>query len=242
MVGTFHLGRSLDNRPEALASWRVTTGSSPVAAHIGAILGGRPESCPAGIDTDAVEVLTSSARVRVILDGPDAVQFSMRRWGRTGLLHHCDGTRLLSTDDSAGQPCGCPATFEERKARAKAGLGPQPSTTVSFRLAGATHLGVFQFGSRSWHFAKSVPSMRATLGAIPGASIWDLSITRIEHGSRSGAVYTYTAPTLQALDGRSLWLLGLHELDPDPLADVVVPSPGVPPTGRGLVHRDLPHE
>lgn len=197
-VGQFHLGRRVDNRPESLATWRVTTSESQVALAVADHFDAAPtESAPS--PDGEIEILTAASAVRVVIAGSPSINADMRLWGRGQLVHHCDGVVFLSPPSTAGSACGCPRAMSDRKALAKSGRGPQPSVTVSFRLAQDPSRGMFRFQSPSWNFATSLPAVRGALDAIGGEALCDLAIQRVDVPIRGGASLAYRMPVLTVL-------------------------------------------
>ncbi|MYR61494.1 hypothetical protein GTY54_36545, partial [Streptomyces sp. SID625] len=151
-VGRFRSGRVAEGLPQALDTWRVTTGDAEVAARVAGLLGGRPQPNEGG-EGLAHEVLTKAETVRVLLDGPGAVASHMVLWGSKGIVHRCDGLEFLSPEEKKGRPCGCPPLLADRKPAAREGRGPSPSISLTFRIAAEPALGEFRFMSGSWQLA-----------------------------------------------------------------------------------------
>ncbi|WP_194292724.1 recombination directionality factor, partial [Streptomyces katsurahamanus] len=151
-VGRFRSGRMVGNRPESLATWRVTTGDPAVADAVSKLMGGTSSEWET-TGEDFNEIVTETDKILVVIDGSQGVKADMQLWGRSGLIHHCDGVEFLSPEEDKGEPCGCPPLMEDRKAQDKSGRGPKPHTNVVFRLADDYHLGKFRFQSTSWKLA-----------------------------------------------------------------------------------------
>lgn len=193
-AGRFHMGRRIDNRPESLPHWRVTSPNMETATAVAQLLGG------SAIPNDkAVEVLTTAPVVRIVLDGVRSVTTEMRLWGPKGLVHHCDGTLFLSPTDARGNPCGCPSSSEERAKLAKMLKAPQPETTVNFRLAEYYDLGRFGFSSPSRLLADEAPEIRAQLAAITGEALCELALELVTVTVAGGAEVSFRRPTLKVI-------------------------------------------
>ncbi|MFF4531424.1 hypothetical protein ACFY1P_19400 [Streptomyces sp. NPDC001407] len=203
-AGYFHCGRLVNNRPQSLPGWRITTGDAEVAKEVARLMGGLPEEWDSSCG-DYLEVLTSAARTCVIIEGPSALTTEMRLWKRSQLVHHCDGTSLLSPEELQGYPCGCPPTMAERKAAAKAFRGPQPITSLTFRLADAPSLGLFLLRSMSWKLAEDACGALETLGRASGPALAELCLDLVELTTSGGRTVAYRKPgvVVHQLDSES---------------------------------------
>jgi hypothetical protein len=197
-VGRFRSGRMVGNRPDSLATWRVTTGDPDVADTVARLMGGTPAEWETSGE-DFHEVLTDTDAAMVVIDGPSALSADMKLWGRSGLIHHCDGIEFLSPEEDRGQPCGCPPLMEDRKAQAKSGRGPQPNTNLIFRLADAYDLGKFRFQSTSWKLAEVVHEIDAALSRHSGEVLAELSLELVEYTTKSGRDVSYRKPVVKVL-------------------------------------------
>jgi hypothetical protein len=193
VVGRFHTGRRIDNRPESLPNWLVSTTTPETAAAVSQLLGGTP------VDDWAQGVVTGSPAVRVILDGARSVATEMRLWGPKGLVHHCDGALFLSPTEVQGDPCGCPSSSEERAALARMLKAPQPTTTVTFRLAEHYDLGRFEFSSPSRLLADEAGDIRAQLSGIAGEALCELALELVTVTVAGGVEVSFRRPTLKVI-------------------------------------------
>ncbi|MFI1201709.1 hypothetical protein ACH4VR_20040 [Streptomyces sp. NPDC020883] len=150
---------------------------------------------------DSLEVLTDTDSVKVIVDGPDAISFRMALYGVAGRpTHACDGVEFTEPEDPRrGQPSGCPATVQERKAAAEAGHGPKPDQRIEFRLADAPELGKFRLMTGSWDFMKSLESLWRELEAVGGPALCSLGLELVEFTTKSGVDVAYRKPVLKVL-------------------------------------------
>ncbi|QPI61767.1 hypothetical protein I1A49_16515 [Streptomyces malaysiensis subsp. malaysiensis] len=219
-VGRFRSGRLVGKQPEALNEWRVTTGDPSVAGKISSLLGGEAAEWETDKE-DNIEVLTTSKSVEVIIDSSAAVDASMKKFGFTGLEHHCDGVVYLSDDDPklVGERCGCPALLQDRRDRAKSGKGPKPSVDLTFKLAAAPELGKFRFNSGSWELVKVLHTIIEDIDTAGGADEDGkggapvralLSIERVEYTTKAGRDVAYNKPAVK--------VTGVYEAA-QPLAD-----------------------
>ncbi|MEU5974283.1 hypothetical protein [Streptomyces sp. NPDC047315] len=197
-VGRFHSGRSVNNVPEALAEWKVTTGDPDVAEVIAALMGGTPEMTDSTSE-NFIEVLTTTKRVRVVLSGPDAISADMKLWNGSNLIHHCDGVDYLSPEEDKGKACGCPPLMEDRKADAKTKRGPAPSISVCFRLAENYNLGIFRFQTGSWKLAEVLHEIGNALDKVGGEAEAELSIELVEYTTTRGRDVSYLKPVIKVL-------------------------------------------
>lgn len=194
----FRMGRMVDNLPEALTEWRMTTGDPQVAQAVSRLMGGVPASWETG-KKDYIEVLTSSDSVQVVIDSPQAVRSEFILWARSGPLHQCDGFNFLSPDENVGKPCGCPPLMVDRKRNARASRGPTPNTSVTFRLAEGSDLGVGCFQTSSWLFLDTLSEFKDELARINGAARCELSLERVDFETKKGRRLFYMKPTIKLL-------------------------------------------
>lgn len=201
-VGRFHSGRQVNNVPEALSEWRITTGDPDVAEAVAQLFGGSP------VETDSasenfIEVLSDKETVLVVLDGPSAIYSDMKLWNRSKLVHHCDGVEFLSPDERKGKPCGCPALMAERKQAAKDFMGPAPSITVTFRLADDPELGKFKFQTGSWSMAEVLHEYDNALSRVDGPALAELTLELVEYETKKGRQVSYYKPVVKVLKSYS---------------------------------------
>jgi hypothetical protein len=198
LVGRFRSGYQINGRPAALSEWRITTGDPEVSEAVAQLFGGEPQEWEAKGE-DNIEVMTTAKRVKVLLDGPNAIRQGMNLWGRNGkAIRRCDGVEQTG-EGAVGMPCACPATFAERKQAAKDGTGCEPSITIFFKLADAADLGKFKFQSGSWSFVKDIVQPEAKLADIDGPALAWLGLELVEYTTKAGRAVSYTKPTLEII-------------------------------------------
>jgi hypothetical protein len=194
----FRSGRMANNRPQSLADWRVTSGDPEVAKAIALLMGGTVDEWETSKE-DFLEVLTDTNTVQVVIDGTKAINARMILWGRSGPIHECDGVEFLSPDEDRGTPCGCPPLLADRKAAARAGRGPQPNTTVSFRLAEDYDLGIGKFTSTSWDLVSVLHEIEDELERIGGEALCTLSLELVQFTTSAGKNVEYRKPVIKVL-------------------------------------------
>ncbi|MFD7591732.1 hypothetical protein ACFV6D_01695 [Kitasatospora sp. NPDC059812] len=203
MAFRFRAGRSVNDRPVALESWRVTTGDPEVAAAVAQLMGGTPEEWETSKE-DFLEVLTTSDSVKVVIDGVKDIDSRFVLWGRTGgPIHECDGVNYLSPEEEAGTPCTCPPLLADRKAQARLGRGPAPQTRITFRLAEDYHLGKGQLTSTSWELVKVLHEIDDALDAVGGEALCSLSLELVEFTTSSGQAVAFRKPVIKVLKAYS---------------------------------------
>lgn len=211
-VGRFRSGRLVGKQPEALNEWRVTTGDPVVAEEIARLMGGEANEWDTDKE-DNIEVLTDSPSVEIIIESSDKIDASMKLFGMSGLVHHCDGVEFLSPEEDKGQKCGCPALLQDRKDKAKSGRGPKPSIDIQFKLAEAPELGLFRFNSGSWELVKTLHTVLEDVDKAAGREYDDdgrvsvqgvpvratLSIEHVSYTTKAGRDVSYNRPVVKVL-------------------------------------------
>lgn len=204
VVGRFRSGFQLNGRPAALSEWRVTTGDPEVSAAVYDLLGGDAPQEWEARGEDNLEVYTASDEVAIILDGAHALRQKMILWGRNGKpIMSGDGQTL---DDGSPDPDAA-LSFQERKAKAREGIGMEPQIEIYFRLADNPDLGIFKFQTGSWSMASDL-AYNNTEGELEdyasdsetGKVSAVLKLEPVEftakNGPRAGQVVKYTKPVL----------------------------------------------
>lgn len=213
-VGRFRAGRLVGKTPESLNEWRVTTGDPEVADLIAGLMGGEVEEWDTEKE-DNLQVLTTSKSVEIIIDNSDAIDASMKKFGFSGLEHHCDGVKFLSDDDPTlvGTACGCPPMLEDRKARAKSGKGPKPSIDLTFALAARPEVGKFRFNSGGWSLVNVLHEVIEAIDTVGGrkedgdGKVTDpgkpvratLTIEHVAYTTKAGRDVSYNRPAVDVL-------------------------------------------
>lgn len=200
IVGRFRSGYQINNRPAALSEWRVTTGDPEVAAAIHSMLGGEKPQTWDTAGEDNLEVFTKTGKLKVILDGPEAIRQEMVLWGRAGAIRRCDGVEQTG-DEAKGKPCECPASFQDRKDAAKKGTGCQPSITIYFRIAEDPDLGRFRFTSGSWSLVRDIGNTEDDLKDIDGEAFAWLRLEEVEYEAQ-GKTRNFTKPVIEVIGAR----------------------------------------
>jgi len=209
IVGRFRSGHQLNGRPASLNEWRVTTGDPEVADAIHEILGGEAPQEWEAKGEDNLEVFSASAEVPIILEGEKALRQKMVLWSRSGkLIQSGDGQTIDYPEDRKGEPDPDAAlSFQERKAKARDGIGAEPQIELYFRLAEEPDLGIFKFQTGSWSMASDlayndVEGELADYAADSetGKVKATLKLERVEftakNGPRAGQLVSYVKPVL----------------------------------------------
>jgi hypothetical protein len=205
-VGRFRSGRLVGKMPESLNEWRVTSGDPVVADKIAELFGGTPEEWETDKE-DNLEVLTDAASVEIIIESSAKIDASMKLFGNSGLIHHCDGVEYLSPEEDKGEKCGCPALLQDRKDKAKTGRGPKPSVDVQFKIADAPDLGLFRFNSGSWELVKVLHDVIKNVDEAGGATEEStggpvralLTIEHVKYTTKAGRDVAYNKPVVKVL-------------------------------------------
>ncbi|WP_424936642.1 MULTISPECIES: hypothetical protein [Bacteria] len=203
VVGRFRSGHMIDDRPQALDEWRMTTGDPDVAAKIHELLGGDEPQEWASKGEDNIEVFTASTEVDIVIEKASDLRQRMVLWGRSGKpIYVSDGEHIL---DEQGHPTDerdpdADLTFAERKA--KKDIGAIPDIDLFFRLADEPDLGVFKFKTGSWGFASDLAynGVDEKLEAAEGPVAATLKLSPVsfvaKNGPRAGQTVSYTKSEL----------------------------------------------
>ncbi|MER7671034.1 hypothetical protein ABTY61_21580 [Kitasatospora sp. NPDC096128] len=160
----------------------------------------------------AVFVNGNYETVRIVVDGPPAIQTRMRLFGYKGkVLHDCDGTRFLAPEAEAGKPCGCPGTFAEKRLAARSYRGPQPSISIRFKLAAEPALGEFIHVSGSRALLETVPDLQRALAEASGPATCEISLELVKLTTASGRSVCFRKPVVRVIGD-------LSEPEPRPVA------------------------
>lgn len=193
VVGRFRSGTQLNGRPLALEDWRVTSGDPDVTDRIAELFGstGRVQEWETKGE-DNLEVFTTTNKVGIILDGPNAVMTSMVLRGQgSAIIRQCDGV-----EQADGSACACPNKVADRKAAGTAGVGCKPSISIFFKLADDPDLGKFRFSSGSWSMAGEIAVPVTKLEQIDGPASGTLELEKVEYTTKAGRFVSYTKPVL----------------------------------------------
>jgi hypothetical protein len=187
-------------RPVALSEWRFSTGEKAVADALAQLFGGTPVENEESTSENFIDVFSEAVKVPVIIE-PDGIYADMKQWINGKLVHHCDGVTFLSPDEKTGEKCGCPALFAERKQAAKDYQGPNPSITVTFRLADDPELGKLKFVTGSWTLAAVLHESLNDLDRVGGTALGSLELEYVEYtptkGPMRNKLVSYTKPVIR---------------------------------------------
>jgi len=214
-IGTFSIGKSVlneatqRNEPVALDTFRLMTGDKQVAEAVAQLLGGSADETDSPSE-EFVEVITTSAKFEVIVDGPGGLRSDMKQWVRGKLVHHCDGELFLShlsNEKLVGTRCTCPELFAERKQMAKDEMGPKPAIELTFRIAADPELGKFKLKTGAWTLAAVLHEAEEALEAIGGEALVVVGLELVEFviskGPKKGTQVSYYKPTIDVVKAMS---------------------------------------
>ncbi|KUM41184.1 recombination directionality factor [Arthrobacter sp. EPSL27] len=209
VVGRFRSGHQLNGRPAALSEWRITTGDPEVADAVYELFGGdQPQEWDAKGE-DNLEVFTASKEIDIILEGSKALRQKMVLWSRSGkLIQSGDGQTIDYPEDKVGPDPDAHLSFQERKAKARDGIGAEPQIEVYFRLAEDEELGIFKFQTGSWSMASDLAyndvegeladyAADSDTGKVKAALKLEEVSFVAKNGPRAGQTVSYTKPVLK---------------------------------------------
>jgi hypothetical protein len=188
-VGCFHYATLLRNRPQILATWRVSSTRPAVPNRVAELLGGTPQH----LGGNTWSVTTNTTTADILLPDPGALRL---RWCRDA-RHTCDGS--VQRDQETQRPCTCPPYLPERRMATRHGHACEPQVEVIFRLSEDPALGLFCFASGSWSLAEDAIRAMETLRAYRGPARARLHLHRAPCTLAAGQVITCTTPTLIVL-------------------------------------------
>jgi hypothetical protein len=209
VVGRFRSGHQLNGRPAALTEWRITTGDPEVADAVYELFGGdQPQEWDAKGE-DNLEVFTASKEIDIILEGSKALRQKMVLWSRSGkLIQSGDGQTIDYPEDKVGPDPDAHLSFQERKAKARDGIGAEPQIEVYFRLAEDEELGIFKFQTGSWSMASDLAyndvegeladyAADSDTGKVKATLKLEEVSFVAKNGPRAGQTVSYTKPVLK---------------------------------------------
>lgn len=187
LAGQFKLGYQSKGKPFTVSEWLVITEQQESAERIAELYGGTPEEWETEGDYPT-RVFTSTAKVHAVIDGPDSVEADLKLWVNGNLMHHCDGVTYLSDSPAGakvGERCDCPESFEERKQRAKAGIGPKPDIRVTFRLVDDLDLGRWLCRTGSWTLLRVLWQVEEDLEEVGGEALVTMAIEEMDNAHKT---------------------------------------------------------
>jgi hypothetical protein len=202
-VGRLHSGYMDETgrkpRPVALSEWRFSTGDKTVADAVAQLFGGTPAENEESASENFIDIFTEATKLPVIIE-LDGIDWDMKQWVNGKLTHHCDGFEFKSPEEKSGEPCGCPTLFAERKQAAKDYQGPNPSITVTFRLADDPELGKFKFQTGAWTLMKVLHEAEDALDRVGQTAFGELELEYVEYtptkGPMRNKLVSYTKPVI----------------------------------------------
>ncbi|WP_411574094.1 hypothetical protein [Streptomyces fradiae] len=197
-MGDIDFGRAVGSKLLSQPVWCLLTPSKRVAQNVSRVLDAPIRSALVH-ETEQFEVVSKEPGILITVEGPESMTTQMKLWDSRGLVHHCDGRAFLSPASRAGHSCGCPPDMAERKERARLGQGPQPITTLLFRLADSPCADLFRFRSSSWRYAEAVEEVRAQLTSVRGPALCELAVQTVPFTTRNGRLVCYHKPVTRVL-------------------------------------------
>lgn len=202
LVFNLKSGIQVNNAPVALDNWGFTTDDPSVAEVIAQRYGGDIEELDVEKGDDH-RVLSTVNTLDVLVAGPDALRSRMILFGMQGVIHECDGMYFLNEEDR-GEPCGCPAKLEDRKALAAKGRGPKPSIELRFLLADDPEMGFGRFRTGSWSLVKELADVEDSLQYHAERSdgnpiLVRLELERVEYTTKTGRNVSYVRPVINVV-------------------------------------------
>lgn len=188
----FRSGEMVNRQPRSLRKWRLETPSEDTANALAQLFDGTISTAPNG----AYRVDTDRDRIEVVVTGP--VDAKLVQWADGLPIHECDGQTSMLPDDK-GQPCGCPATIQEKKDKAKVRRGPKPNITIPFRLPQDWDLGLGKYTATAWTFAEDLPYTMKALSRVDGDALCVLRLEHVEYTTTSGEAREFTKPVLDVI-------------------------------------------
>lgn len=161
------------NEPWNLATWRFTSeaeNGKEILERLAELFGGTVEEHHTPRKTE-MHVITEAVSLDLITDGA-VIDGPIIEWDGPGKppKHKCDGAKSLLEDD-LGQPCGCPASFEERASL----QDRKPSFSVRFRLMADEDLGEGEYTFKTWPQVKALAPVNRKLAAGEGEAVVSLT-------------------------------------------------------------------
>lgn len=165
------------NRPANLATWRFTSeaeNGKEILERLAELFGGEVKEHHTPSKT-VMHVVSEAVSLNVITDGK-VIDGPVIEWDGPGKppRHKCDGAKSL-LDEDYGQPCGCPTSFEDRKAL----QDRKPNFSVRFKLMADPDLGgedaYGEYTFKTWPQVKALAPVNKQLEAGEGEAVISLT-------------------------------------------------------------------
>lgn len=196
IVGRLKGGFMIGTRPVASETWLFTTDDEDVSTELIGLYGGEVEVLDVERGDDH-RLITEVSEIKVTLDSPGDLVTRMVQFGPKGPIHTCDGQVFLDGDDK-GEPCGCPSSYQDRKALSKSGRGPSPEIRFRLKLVDNPELGYFVYRTSSWTLVADLPQIEKELAAV-GSELINLTLRleRVEYTTKAGRDVSYVRPVVE---------------------------------------------
>lgn len=253
--------RTEKGAPNRLASFRLTSHSRELLAHIGHLYGGEPRTWKGAPDEGTWEVYITAPVLPVMVPPGQTLTQWNELWSGGGCQRRCDGI----TEQLTGEPCLCPTDTDERRDMANAGRACKPTTRLSVMLPDVPDIGMWRLESHGYYAAVELAGIMAVLERATATGALVPAQLRIEQRSgkrvKDGKPLTlrYTVPVLELPDvtpmqlarGYGLLPAGMDTLAapteapalPEPVqAQVVLPPTAEPVDDGGPPEADGPEQ
>ncbi|MFB6552654.1 hypothetical protein [Streptomyces sp. NPDC056405] len=208
LVGRIAAEEWRSGRRVGLRSWLLTAKSREVAECVSELYQGEVVRTAAGGDLHARKL--HARGIMVIVPRVAHVRRRLTLEKQQGLVHACDGSRVLPPMPDEGEPCGCADDPFARRAAARSGAGPSPDARLTFCLAAAPELGGFSFQSSAWQLYESLESVFHESTRADGSVQMELALRERRMATRSGLDVSFTYPEVHSVRRTSVAKSGLH--------------------------------
>lgn len=238
-AGRLRFGRKVKSggkeRPQAIATWRLTSHDEEAIRQLAAIYGGTPQPWTDAPTPGQWEVFTEASELRVVLP-PDPLGGTpiYELWSGGGCQRRCDGVmcQTIVTGPDGGELADVPCICSE-----KGVLACAVKTRLSVVLPEVKFAGVWRLDSGSWNVAHEFPGMVAMIQQLQARGM-TRALLGLEHRKvvTAGQTKRFIMPTLRVgvspdamLEGAaSVAALSSGPVAPAPPAAQLEASTGLP--------------
>jgi len=148
-------------RPARLETFRLTSADERMLQRAAVVYGGSVEEWPESPDGDALQLVTATRELDVLVPGGQPLSQWYEMWGAGGCLRRCTGEEETLT----GGPCLCPPDPADRTELAAKGDACKPTTRVNLLLPDMD-LGAWLLVSHSYYAAVELPPVISLLAGM----------------------------------------------------------------------------